>query len=37
MPVVGKRKFPYTQKGEKAAKKLAKKTGKKLTMMKGMM
>tara|TARA_R100000963_G_C4580127_1_gene61458 strand:- start:56 stop:166 length:111 start_codon:yes stop_codon:yes gene_type:complete len=30
MPVVGKKKFPYTKKGKVAAKKHAKKTGKKI-------
>ena len=30
MPKVGKRKFPYTAKGEKAAKSYAKRSGKKL-------
>lgn len=30
MPEVGDKKFPYTKKGEKAAKKFAKKTGKKM-------
>ena len=30
MPKVGKRKFPYTKKGKAAAKKVAKKTGKKV-------
>lgn len=30
MPKVGKKHFPYTAKGKKAAKKLAKKTGKKV-------
>lgn len=30
MPKVGKKKFPYTEKGEKEAKKYAKKTGKKM-------
>jgi hypothetical protein len=29
MPTVGKKKFPYTKKGKAAAKKYAKKTGKK--------
>jgi len=29
MPKVGKKKFPYTKKGKAAAKKYAKKTGKK--------
>ncbi len=33
MPKVGKKKFPYTPKGKKAAKKYAKKTGEKETMM----
>jgi hypothetical protein len=28
MPMVGKKEFPYTPKGKKAAKKEAKKTGK---------
>jgi len=31
MPKVGKKKFPYTAKGKAAAKKYAKKTGKKMT------
>ncbi len=31
MPKVGKKKFPYTKEGEKAAKKESKKTGKKVT------
>ena len=31
MPKVGKKKFPYTEKGKKAAKKYAKKTGKKVS------
>ena len=31
MPKVGKRKFPYTTKGKKAAKAYAKKTKKKVT------
>ncbi len=30
MPMVGKKKFPYTTKGKAAAKKAAKKTGKKV-------
>lgn len=30
MPKVGKKAFPYTKKGEEAAEKYAKKTGKKL-------
>lgn len=30
MPKVGKKKFPYTKKGKAAAKKYAKKTGKKM-------
>ena len=30
MPKVGKRKFPYTARGKAAAKKQAKKTGKKV-------
>ena len=30
MPKVGKKKFAYTAKGKKAAKKYAKKTGKKM-------
>lgn len=30
MPEVGDKKFPYTKKGEKAAKKFGKKTGKKV-------
>ena len=30
MPKVGKKKFPYTLKGKKAAKQYAKKTGKKV-------
>ena len=30
MPRVGKKKFPYTTKGKAAAKKYAKKTGKKV-------
>jgi hypothetical protein len=28
MPIVGKKKFPYTKKGEKAATEYARKTGK---------
>tara|TARA_R100000479_G_C6243128_1_gene149567 strand:+ start:347 stop:457 length:111 start_codon:yes stop_codon:yes gene_type:complete len=35
MPKVGKKKFPYTKKGMKDAKKAAKKSGKKMSMMKG--
>ena len=31
MPKVGKKKFPYTSKGKAAAKRAAKKTGKKMT------
>lgn len=31
MPTVGTKKFAYTKSGEKAAKKYAKQTGKKLT------
>ena len=31
MPIVGKKKFPYTKKGKKAAKKAAKRTGKKVS------
>ena len=34
MPKVGKMKFPYTAKGKAAAKKQAKKTGKKMVMRK---
>lgn len=30
MPKIGKKKFPYTEKGEEKAEKFAKKTGKKL-------
>lgn len=30
MPMVGKKKYPYTTKGKAAAKKAAKKTGKKV-------
>jgi len=30
MPTVGKKKFPYSKKGKAAAKKHAKKTGKKI-------
>ena len=35
MPMVGKKKFPYTKKGKMAAKKAAKKSGKKIKKMKG--
>ncbi len=35
MPKVGKKKFPYTEAGEKAAKKFAKKKGKKVKKTKG--
>lgn len=35
MPKVGKKKFPYTEKGEEMAEKYAKKTGKKMVMTKG--
>jgi hypothetical protein len=35
MPMVGKKKFPYTKKGKMAAKKAAKKSGKKVKKMKG--
>tara|TARA_A100001201_G_scaffold68099_1_gene63096 strand:- start:497 stop:607 length:111 start_codon:yes stop_codon:yes gene_type:complete len=35
MPMVGKKKFPYTKKGKMAAKKAAKKSGKKMKKMKG--
>jgi hypothetical protein len=35
MPMVGKKKFPYTKKGKMAAKKTAKKSGKKVKKMKG--
>lgn len=35
MPKVGKKKFPYTAKGKKDAKKYAKKTNKKMTKKKG--
>jgi hypothetical protein len=35
MPGVGKKKFKYTKKGMKAAKKEAKKTGKKMSMQRG--
>ena len=31
MPKVGKKKFPYTKKGKQAAKKYAKKTGRKVS------
>ena len=31
MPTVGKKEFPYTEKGKKAAKKYAKKTGRKVS------
>ena len=31
MPKVGKRKFPYTAKGKAAARKVSKRTGKKMT------
>ena len=31
MPKVGKKKFPYTKKGKRAAKKYAKKTGRKVS------
>ena len=31
MPKVGKKKYPYTPKGNAAAKKASKKTGKKMT------
>ena len=34
MPKVGKKKFSYTKKGKKAAKRYAKKTGKKVRKMK---
>tara|TARA_X000001382_G_scaffold130352_1_gene124916 strand:- start:1018 stop:1131 length:114 start_codon:yes stop_codon:yes gene_type:complete len=34
MPKVGKKKFSYTKKGKKAAKRYAKKTGKKVRGMK---
>ena len=34
MPKVGKKKFSYTKKGKVAAKKLAKKTGKRVKKMK---
>lgn len=36
MPKVGKKTFPYTAKGKADAKVAAKKTGKKMTMKKGM-
>jgi len=35
MPMVGKKKFPYTKAGKKKAKAAAKKTGKKMKMKKG--
>ncbi len=35
MPGVGKKKFKYTKKGMQAAKKEAKKTGKKMSMQRG--
>jgi hypothetical protein len=35
MPTVGKKKFAYTSKGKAAAKKMAKKTGKKVIKKKG--
>lgn len=35
MPQVGNKHFPYTAKGKMAAKKLAKKTGKKMKSKKG--
>ena len=35
MPKVGKRKFPYTPKGKKAAKTFARATGKKVKKAKG--
>ena len=35
MPKVGKKHFSYTEKGKKAARKYAKKTGKKVTKKKG--
>ena len=35
MPKVGKKKYKYTKKGMQAAKKEAKKSGKKMTMTKG--
>lgn len=35
MPSVGKKKFPYTAKGEKAAKSYAKRSGKKMVVRKG--
>jgi hypothetical protein len=34
MPQVGKKKFPYTKKGEAAAKRYAKKSGKKMVVRK---
>jgi len=35
MPMVGKKKYPYTAKGKAKAKAAAKKTGKKVKRMKG--
>ena len=35
MPMVGKKKFPYTAKGKAKAKAVAKKSGKKVKKMKG--
>jgi len=35
MPMVGKKKYPYTKKGKAAAKKAAKKKGMKVKKMKG--
>jgi len=35
MPMVGKKKYPYTAKGKAKAKAAAKKTGKKVKKMKG--
>jgi hypothetical protein len=35
MPMVGKKKYPYTKAGKTAAKKAAKKTGKKVVKKKG--
>ena len=35
MPMVGKKKYPYTKKGKMAAKKAAKKSGKKMKKVKG--
>lgn len=37
MPSVGKKKYPYTTAGKAAAKKAAKRTGKKMVMHKSMM